>query len=153
VAAYLGSVASVKRTALGVLVGLAYAWWATGIAPFSAPSYVLVAVPVAALVGSYATMGALSPHRGDIERHYRRRAADATLKNVSPWLCLLGVAIALESVALALGGRSRSVPTLSTTADHLLVTHLDRWLLFVAWLGVGAMALIRLAQRPRDEVS
>jgi hypothetical protein len=143
----------VKRTVLGVLVGLAYAWWATGIAPFSALSYVLVAVPVAALVGSYATMGALSPHRDDIEHHYRRRAGDASLKNVSPWLCLLGVAVALESVALALGGRSRSVPSLSTTADHLLVTHLGRWLLFMAWLGVGVIALIRLAQRARDEAS
>jgi hypothetical protein len=117
----------VKRTALGVLVGLAYAWWATGIAPFSALSYVLVAVPVAALVGTYAAMGALSRKRNDIKRHYRRRAGDASLQNVSPWLCLLGAAVTLESVALALGGRSRSVPTLSTAADHLLVTHLGGW--------------------------
>jgi len=146
-------VATVKRTAFGVLVAVTYAWWATGIAPFTALSYVLVAVPVTALVASYAAMGALSPHRGDIGHHYRRCAGDASLKNVAAWLAVLVGAAALETAGLALGGRSRSVPTLSTTVDHLLVTHVGRWLLFVAWLWVGATALLRLGHRPRDEES
>jgi hypothetical protein len=143
----------VKRTALGVSFAMAYAWRATGIAPFSVLSYLLVAAPVTALLTSYASLGALSPHRDDIERYYRGRAADASLKSVSPWIALLGAAAALEAVALALGGRSRSVPSLSTTVDHLLVTHLGRWLLFLAWLGVGARAVVRLALRPSDEAT
>jgi hypothetical protein len=153
VAAALGSVATVKRTVFGVLVGVAYAWWATGIAPFTALSYVLVAAPVTALVASYTAMGALAPHRGDIGHRYRRCAGDASLKNAAAWLAVLVGAAALESLGLALGGRSRSVPTLSTMVDHLLVTHVGRWLLFVAWLWVGATALLRLGQRPRDGAS
>ena len=134
-----------------MLAAVAYAWWATGVAPFTLVAYVLVAVPSLAMVASYAAVGAFDPRRTEVARHFRRRAAGVSLAGVAPWLAVLGGIVALEIVGLALGGRSQSVPTLSTAVDHLLVTHWGRCLLFVAWLGVGARPLVGLARRPRAE--
>ncbi len=140
-----------KRVALAVAVGAAYAWWVAGVAPFSALSYTLVAVPSLIALVVYAHDGGFTPRRGDLAAHYRRRADGATLESVAPWLSVLAVAAALEVWGLALGGRSVAVPTLSTIVDHLLATHFERAVLFMLWLAVGALPLAELARRGRSE--
>src|ERR1017187_9353349 len=98
-------------------------------------------------IGLYVVLGAYSPRRADIAVYYRSRARNASISSVTPWLVLLLGAVVLETVGLALGGRSKDVPTLSTAVDHLLVTHEGRALLFMAWLLVGVAPLRRLWQR------
>jgi hypothetical protein len=134
----------VKRAAVVALAGLAYAWGASGVAPFTTLAYVLITIPSALMIAIYISLGALSPRRHDVTQYYQRRAEGATLRNVAPWLVVLLLALALEVVGLALGGRSSSVPTLSTAVDHLLIYHWERWLLYVGWLSVGALPLFRL---------
>lgn len=135
-----------SRLALTVLAlsAFALAWLATGVRAFSALAYVVVAVPALGALLAYAALGGFSPSNDEVTRHYRSRSAETTWQNTAPWIVLAALALILESVGLALGGRSPSVPTLSTTVDHLLVSHLGRWLLFVAWLAVGAGPLRRL---------
>ena len=132
------------------LLGTLYAWWASGVAPFTALAYVLIAVPSFLMVVSYGALGALSPRRADIARYYRRRSADASFASTFPWLAILVAAVVLEVVGLALGGRSRDVATLSSAVDHLLVAHWGRGLLYLAWLAVGASPIYRLWLRRRD---
>jgi hypothetical protein len=139
----------VKRTATVALLAL-YAWWASGVAPFTTLAYVLIAIPSLLMVVSYGALGALSPRRADIARYYRRRSGDASFATTSPWLAILVVAVVLEAVGLALGGRSRDVATLSTAVDHLLVAHWGRGLLYLAWLAIGARPIYRLWRRRRD---
>jgi hypothetical protein len=136
----------VKRVGAVVLVGLIYAWWASGVRPFTTLAYVLIALPSLLVVVAYLSLGALSPGRRDVTRYYQERSHDVTLKNVAPWIVVVLLAVALEVVGLALGGRSRDVPTLSTTVDHLLVWHWGRWLLYVAWLSIGLTPVVRLRQ-------
>jgi DMSO reductase anchor subunit len=132
------------------LVLLAYAWWATGVRPFTTLAYVLIAIPSLLAVSIYALLGGLSP-RADVTAYYRRRSAGATPKSIGPWTGLLLVAVVLEVIGLALGGRSPNVATLSTTVDHMLVAHWGRWLLYDLWLAVGVGPLERLRQaRPGD---
>jgi hypothetical protein len=77
-----------------------------------------------------------------------RRATTGIL----PWASVAVVALGLEIAGLALGERSAVVPTLSTTIDHLLVTHAGRWLLYVWWLVVGARAIAPLASSRHKEL-
>jgi hypothetical protein len=139
----------VKRvTVLALLVAL-YAGLASGVKPFTSLAYVLVAIPSLTALVMYVLLGGLTPHRDDVTNYYLERSGGATLINVVPWLSLLALAVGLEVVGLALGGRSNSVPTLSTTVDHLLVTREGRWLLYATWLSVGIAPLLRLWQRQR----
>jgi hypothetical protein len=119
---------------------LVYAWWATAVRPFSAGAYALVALPVLAALALYASAGGFRPTRVDVTTYYRQRSSH----RVGPWVVVVVLGVALESVGLALGGRSKSVPTLSTTLDHLLVEHWLRWLIFLAWLWVGGRPIERL---------
>ena len=133
------------------LVLLAYAWWATGVSPFTTIAYVLIAIPSLLVVLTYASLGGFSPRRADVMAYYRARSAGATPKSVEPWTGLLLIAVVLEVIGLALGGRSPNAATLSTTVDHLLVAHWGRWLLYDLWLAVGAGPLVRLRRaRPGD---
>jgi hypothetical protein len=142
----------VKRVAVVVLVGVVYAWWASGVAPFTTLAYVLVAIPSLLALSVYVSLGALSPRRKDVRRYYHERSKAVTLKSVAPWLVVLALAIVLEVVGLALGGRSHDVPTLSTTVDHLLVWHWGRWLFYLAWLFSGVTPVFRLWQFHEREV-
>jgi hypothetical protein len=142
----------VKRVAAVVLLGVVYAWWASGVTPFTMTAYVLVAIPSLLGIATYLFMGGLSPWRKDVTRYYRERAEGITLKSVAPWLVVLALAIILEAVGLALGGRSSDVPTLSTTVDHLLVWHWGRWLFYIVWLFFGALPIVRLWKFRRREV-
>jgi hypothetical protein len=47
-----------------------------------------------------------------------------------PWLLVALAAAGLEGLGLALGGRSKTVPTLSTMIDHALAWHALRLILF-----------------------
>ena len=124
----------------------AYAWWATGVAPFTAAAYLLVALVALVVLVGYARRGGLTPGRADVDDHYRRRV-DRRARDAVPWIAWLTAVVALEAVGLALGGRSRTVPTLSTTVDHLLVTHGVRAALFLLWTLVGVGAVRGLALR------
>lgn len=128
------------RTLLAVVAAL-YAWVATGVAPFTLPAYAMIAIASLVVVVLYV--------RGETSRVDLavRGAAPLAPSSVAPWLVVLVLAVALEGLGLALGGRSKQVPTLSTTLDHLLVTHPLRAVLFLLWLGVGVAPLRHLARR------
>jgi hypothetical protein len=115
--------------------------------PFTTSAYVAVALPALVALALYAGAGAYRPGRVDITAHYRQRSSH----QLGPWIGLVVCALALECVGLALGGHSKSVPTLSATLDHLLVEHWGRWLLFLAWLWIGARAITRLHRLPRRD--
>ena len=135
-----------RVTVLAVLV-IAYAAFASGTTPFHSLAYVLVAIPALAVLITFFMLGGLSSRREDVDAYYLKRSDHASLANVLPWLSLLVLAVALEVVGLALGGRNNTVPTLSTTVDHLLATREGRWLLYATWLSVGITPLWRLWQR------
>jgi hypothetical protein len=122
-------------------MALLYAWWATGLTPFTAVATVAVAVPVAvvALVvvarPGRTTAGDIGPGAAPPRRRWE------------PWAVLAAVAVSLETVALVLGGRSATVPTLSTVVDHALGRHAVRGVLFCLWMAVGASAAVRVARR------
>jgi hypothetical protein len=131
------------RTVITTTILAGYAWVTTGVAPFSSSSYVLVAIPSAVIILTYVALGGLS-HRDAVSSHYQRQSRDASLSSVTPWITVLTVAVVLEVIGLSLGGRSPSVPTLSTTVDHLLRFHWERGLFCFAWLAVGLAPLVGL---------
>jgi hypothetical protein len=124
------------------LVGAAavvYAWWATGVPPFTTRSYVAVGLPVA-------MVGAASLTRWPTTRaspHHDRGQLSTGLVRALPWLAIAAAAAGLEAAALAAGGRSTAVPTLSTVVDHGLGHHAARWALFLAWLVIGSAPSVR----------
>jgi hypothetical protein len=132
------------RAAVAAAILAGFAWVTTGVVPFSTTSYVLVAIPSVAIILTYVGLGGLSPRRDVVSVHYRRQSHDASLSSVSPWIAVLLVAVVLEVIGLSLGGRSTSVPTLSTTVDHLLRFHWSRFLICFAWLTVGVTPLVGL---------
>jgi hypothetical protein len=115
------------------------------VAPFSDTAYALLGVPVAVALLLYGALGGFSS-REDISSYYRARGARYGLL---PWVAIFAIALGLEIAGLALGGRSTDVPTLSTTIDHLLVTHWGRWILYLWWLWVGARPIEALTERQR----
>jgi hypothetical protein len=136
-----------RRRTAGVLFAigaLVFAWFATGTRAFSLSAYVLLAVPSAVALLLYGALGGFSSSRADVTSYYRVRSSPVSWHRAAPWLVVAILAIALESIGLALGGRSPNVPTLSTTIDHVLVDHWGRFLLFAIWLVVGAIPLHRL---------
>ncbi len=126
-----------------VVVGIPYAWWASGLTPFTTRAYVAVAIPVAVVVvASFLHFpGRNLPTGFGAERRI-------TVAGAWPWLALGVAAVALEIAGLALGGRSPAVPTLSTVVDHALRRHAVRFLLFGAWLAIGAVPVLRVRRTP-----
>ena len=133
---------------VGVLIVATYAWLATGAHPFTTWAYVAVSIPVVVTLAFYVMLGGFS--EPDATNYYRRRSLGTT-RSATPWWGLFLAASALEAVGLALGGRSKDVPTLSATVDHLLVAHWGRWLLFLWWLWIGARAAAGVSQRHREK--
>ena len=133
--------------ALGGAVVLAYAWWSTGVAAFTALSYLAVALPCLALVVTYGALGGLTADRPEVMGYYRQHETNGS---PAAWFAIFAAGIVLEGIGLALGGRSPAVPTLSTAVDYLLATHWERFLLFGAWLSVGWYPVGRLAVRARS---
>jgi len=125
---------------IGVAAAI-YAWWATGVPPFTLPAYIAVGLPalmllVAAIIG---------PAPGRVEAISATLPGAASMpQRVFPWVILVVLAVSLEGLGLALGGRSQAVPTLSTVTDHALFRHVVRFILFCAWLAAGWAPLLRL---------
>ncbi len=138
------------RVAVAIAIVAGYAWATAGAAPFSTTSYVLVSIASAVIVLTYVALGGLSPRRDAVRAHYRRQSHDASLSSVAPWIAVLIVAVVLEVIGLSLGGRSTSVPTLSTAVDHLLRFHWERCLICFAWLAVGIAPLVGLRRSSRS---
>jgi hypothetical protein len=136
-----------RRRTEGVLIvvgALTYAWFATGVRSFSSSAYVFVAVPSFVVLLLYGMLGGFSLNRADVTNYYRVRSSLSSWRRVAPWIAVAALALVLELIGLALGGRNTNVPTLSTTMDHLVVVHWGRFVLFAIWLAVGANPLRRL---------
>lgn len=134
---------------LAATIAVLYSWFATGLAPFTDAAYVALSVPVVTALVLYGALGGFSPRPDGITSYYRA-CADST--RVLPWAAIVAVALGLEIAGLALGGRSKDVPTLSTTIDQVLVTHAGRCLLYLWWLWVGFRAIAgpAIRQRPNE---
>jgi hypothetical protein len=132
------------RIAVTLVLMAVYAWVTAGVRPFTVTSYVLVAIPSVVFLSAYAWTGGLSRRNGDAGAYFQRQSHDTSLSAVTPWIAVVGAAVVLEVIGLVLGGRSTSVPTLSTTIDHLLAMRWERGVLCLAWLLVGAVPLFRL---------
>ncbi len=126
----------------GLVITALYAYWATGLEPFTGLAYIAVGIPVVLLAGVAVIGGAPEPRDNGMPR-----AGEITLRSVLPWLVLLFVAAGLEGLGLALGGRSTTVPTLSTVIDHALAWHPVRFVLFCGWLAVGGGPVVRMYHR------
>jgi hypothetical protein len=130
-------------TWLTTIIAVLYGWFATGLAPFSDAAYVALSLPVVSALLLYGSFGGFSTSPF-VTSYYRSRGSSM---RALPWVVVFAAALSLEIAGLALGGRSKDVPTLSTTLDHLLVTHAGRCLLYLWWLWVGARAITPLARR------
>lgn len=127
-----------------------YSWWATGVPPFTGRAYVAVGIPAVLLLA----VGIADSLSGPTEEHDPNRGPGTgpgrgplQLRRSFPWLLLFVVAVGLEATGLALGGRSETVPTLSTVVDHALAWHVVRFVLFCSWIAVGWSPLVRAAGR------
>jgi len=128
-----------------ILAIAAYTWWATGLHPFTAGSYVAVGLPVVALL---LVVLVFRPDRSDRNGPSGdARSPEICLRTAYPWILLFVIAIGLEVCGLALGGRSTTVPTLSTVVDHAMAWHVVRFVLFYGWLAFGWAAGFRAAVR------
>ncbi|MFC0449833.1 hypothetical protein [Rhodococcus jostii] len=132
----------------GLVVAVAYAYWATGLRPFTTLAYIAVGVPVALL-----TCLAVISGTGDSRGSGTPRVGKISLRSVRPWLILLMIAAGLEAVGIALGGQSITVPTLSTVIDHALAWHPVRFVLFCGWLAAGAAPVVRIMHSSRSEAT
>ncbi len=128
---------------LSTLAAALYAWFATGLAPFSDAAYAVLGVPALTALVLYGALDGFS-RNPDVGAYYRSRG---TSRRILPWVVVAAAALGLEVAGLARGGRSENVPTLSTTLDRLLVTHTGRFLLYLWWLWVGYRAIEPLARR------
>ena len=111
---------------------------------FSASAYTYLAIASCSALVVFTSLRGFSP-RNEISRYYRTRGSGTSRKSTAPWIGVALCALALECVGLALGGHSSTVPTLSSTIDHVLVHHWERSILFLVWLLVGAGPLRRLS--------
>ena len=128
---------------------IGYAWWATGVPPFTVRAYVAVGAPtilllVIGVLDSVIGAGGMAPSAPQQEPLHLRRSL--------PWVFLLLLAVGLEGAGLALGGHSGAVPTLSTVIDHALAGHAVRFMLFCGWLGAGWAPFLRaIRTAPPDQ--
>lgn len=110
---------------LAVAVGLgAYAWWAVGLAPFSAQATaaVVLAGVAAAAVG----------------RRQRRptRSPGGDVPGMAPWAVLAAVVSAWQLAAYLQRPRADH-PTLSSLANELLDSHPARAAAFLVWIAAA----------------
>jgi hypothetical protein len=91
---------------LRALAAALYAWFATGLAPFSDATYAALSLPAVAALTLYGSFGGFS-RSPDVGLHYRSRG---TSRRVVPWAVVIGAALGLEIAGLALGGVRRTCP-------------------------------------------
>ena len=77
---------------IGLVLVVAYSWWASGVAPFSAPADVALAIPV--------VLVALLSFRQPLHRPGADPLEPATWRRTWPWATLLFIALGLEVAAL-----------------------------------------------------
>lgn len=106
----------------------AYAWWATGLRPFSGP---LTAAVVGAGIAAMAAGAAFG-------RRPRRRPAEIPGRRAAVWAGLFAALAAWELAAYVQQPRSEH-PTLSSLADAVLDPHPVRAAAFLAWLAAAAV--------------
>jgi len=123
-----GAQRAVVALAAAIIV-TAYAWWAVGLAPFSAGA--AVAVVLAGAVAMLAGTRARRPGR-----------PTATARRVLPWFVLAGLLAAVQLIAWAQEPREEH-PTLSSLTNAALDSHAARAAAFLAWLAVA----VELARR------
>jgi hypothetical protein len=122
-----------RAVRIATVIGLGlilYAYWATGLRSFTVASYIAVGIPIV-IVGSIVIIGSVAAVTEAVP-----------LSRTLPWLLLAFIAAVLEAVGVALGGRSKAVPTLSTVVDHALAWHAVRLVLFCGWLLLGLLPVI-----------
>jgi hypothetical protein len=135
------STARICRIAAAIAVAAGYAYWATGLRPFTPRAYLAVAVPMLAVA-----VLMLASHPGGAPA----RSGRITLRRAWPWIAVVGCGCVIETVGLLLGGRSSAVPTLSTVFDHALRWHFSRWLLFCIWLALAWLVMSRFVINRRS---
>lgn len=123
-----GARRAVAALAEAILVTV-YAWWAVGLAPFSAGA--TVAVVVAGAVAMLAGTSARRPGR-----------PTTTARRMLPWFVLAGLLAAVQLIAWAQQPRDEH-PTLSSLTNAALDSHAARATAFLAWLA----AAVELARR------
>jgi hypothetical protein len=111
---------------LAVVVGLgAYAWWAVGLAPFSAQA------TAAVVLAGVAAMAV-----GQRQRRSRRSTADDDVSGIAPWVGLAAVAGAWQLAAYLQHPRADH-PTVSSLANELLDSHPARAAGFLVWIAAA----------------
>lgn len=101
---------------------LVYAWIASGLRAFTHPEAVVVAIPL--VVGGIAMLRMHPPE------------TDATRRGTWVWAALFGAVLIWELISYRLSPRVEH-PTLSSIADSAMSTHPGRFVVFVAWVGLG----------------
>lgn len=111
---------------LALAVGLvAYAWWAVGLAPFSAQA------TAAVVLAGVAAMAV-----GQRQRRSRRPTADDDVSGIAPWAGLAAVAGAWQLAAYLQHPRADH-PTVSSLANELLDSHPARAAGFLLWIAAA----------------
>jgi len=144
-----------RTRGLGAALGVAaaaFAWWSTGLRPFTATVYVAIGIPVAALVLVGPALRGVERRAADVAGRPPAPTHPLGVRSIFPWITLLAVVAGLEGAGLALGGRSNGVPTLSTVADHALAWHGTRFVMFIVWLALAWVPTLRPAWRRAEQV-
>jgi hypothetical protein len=111
---------------LAVAVGLvAYAWWAVGLAPFSARA------TAAVVLAGVAAMAV-----GRLRRRPRRSSSDVDVSGIARWAGLAAVAGAWQLAAYLQHPRADH-PTVSSLANELLDSHPARAAAFLVWIAAA----------------
>jgi hypothetical protein len=111
---------------LAVAVGLvAYAWWAVGLAPFSAQATAAVILP-----------GVAAMAVGRRQRRPRGSPSDGDTYGIAPWVGLAAVAGAWQLAAYLQHPRADH-PTVSSLANELLDSHPARAAAFLVWIAAA----------------
>jgi hypothetical protein len=112
-----------RLLAIGLAAG-AYAWWAVGLAPFSAgATLAVVGAGLAAVVAA--------------GRNRRAGGRHVPLAAAAPWIALVLAATVVQLSAYVQQPR-RDHPTLSSLTNELLDSHPARAAAFLAWLALTA---------------
>jgi hypothetical protein len=124
---------------LVVVVVAVYSWVAAGLRPFTLAEEIMVAIPAIVVLVAASRR---SPPAGEraAARPYRRSAA--------LWLGLVVVAFAWELFAYFSSPR-HDHPTLSVMADEIMSVHVGRAALFVLWVALGWLFVMRPRTMPQ----
>jgi hypothetical protein len=123
---HTGATDASRALHVAVAVGLvAYAWWAVGLAPFSAQA------TAAVVLAGVAAMAV-----GRRWRRPRRSSSDVDVPGIAPWAGLAAVAGAWQLAAYLQHPRADH-PTVSSLANELLDSHPARAAAFLVWIAAA----------------